>query len=40
MRTASAEQGPLVIAHRGACGYLPEHTRAAKLLAYGMGQTF
>lgn len=27
---------PVVIAHRGACGYLPEHTRAAKALAYAM----
>ncbi len=28
---------PLIIAHRGASGYLPEHTLAAKALAYGMG---
>ena len=27
---------PIVIAHRGACGYLPEHTLEAKALAYGM----
>ena len=33
-------QHPLVIAHRGASGYLPEHTRAAKVLAYGMGADF
>ncbi|MAT92596.1 MAG: glycerophosphodiester phosphodiesterase [Halioglobus sp.] len=32
--------GPLVIAHRGACGYLPEHTLAAKALAHGMGADF
>src|SRR3954452_15432797 len=25
---------PIVIAHRGASGYLPEHTLAAKVLAY------
>ena len=31
---------PAVIAHRGASGYLPEHTRAAKVLAYGMGADF
>lgn len=31
---------PLVIAHRGACGYLPEHTFAAKALAYTMGADF
>lgn len=28
---------PLVIAHRGASGYLPEHTLSAKALAFGMG---
>lgn len=27
---------PIVIAHRGASGYLPEHTLEAKALAYGM----
>lgn len=27
---------PLVIAHRGASGYLPEHTLEAKTLAYAM----
>ena len=32
--------GPLVIAHRGASGYLPEHTLAAKALAYGLGADF
>ena len=26
----------IVIAHRGASGYLPEHTLPAKALAYGM----
>lgn len=30
----------LVIAHRGASGYLPEHTLAAKALAHGMGAHF
>jgi glycerophosphoryl diester phosphodiesterase len=30
----------LVIAHRGACGYLPEHTLEAKALAYGFGVDF
>ena len=29
----------VVIAHRGASGYLPEHTLAAKRLAYEMGST-
>ena len=31
---------PLVIAHRGASGYLPEHTLAAKTLAFEMGADF
>ena len=31
---------PLVIAHRGASGYLPEHTLAAKAMAYGMGADY
>lgn len=31
---------PLVIAHRGASGYLPEHTLAAKALAHGLGADF
>lgn len=32
-----AQKDVLVIAHRGASGYLPEHTLEAKALAYGMG---
>ena len=31
---------PVVIAHRGAPGYLPEHTLPAKALAYAMGADF
>ncbi|MGH8194724.1 MAG: glycerophosphodiester phosphodiesterase [Woeseiaceae bacterium] len=31
------DQNPLIIAHRGASGYLPEHTLEAKALAYGLG---
>ncbi len=31
---------PLLIAHRGACGYLPEHTLEAKAMAYAMGADF
>ncbi|MBN2158055.1 MAG: glycerophosphodiester phosphodiesterase [Spirochaetes bacterium] len=31
---------PLVIAHRGACGYLPEHTLEGKALAFAMGPDF
>ena len=30
----------IVIAHRGASGYLPEHTLEAKALAYGMGADY
>ena len=33
-------EAPIVIAHRGASGYLPEHTLAAKVLAYGLGADF
>ena len=33
-------QSPLVIAHRGASGYLPEHTLAAVALAHGLGADF
>jgi glycerophosphoryl diester phosphodiesterase len=39
--TAGAQpQEFLVIAHRGASGYLPEHTLAAKALAHAMGADF
>jgi glycerophosphoryl diester phosphodiesterase len=31
---------PIVIAHRGASGYLPEHTLAAKALAHGLGADY
>lgn len=31
---------PIVIAHRGASGYLPEHTLAAKLLAFEQGADY
>jgi len=33
-------QGKAVIAHRGASGYLPEHTLAAKAMAYAQGADF
>lgn len=33
-------QEPLIIAHRGASGYLPEHTLEAKALAYGQGADY
>ncbi len=35
-RAQDIQQEKVVIAHRGASGYLPEHTLAAKALAYGM----
>ena len=35
-----ATKRPLVIAHRGASGYLPEHTLPAKALAYGLGADY
>jgi glycerophosphoryl diester phosphodiesterase len=31
---------PLVIAHRGACGYLPEHCLPGTALAFGMGADY
>src|SRR6185503_3100921 len=31
---------PIVIAHRGASGYLPEHTLVAKALAHGLGADY
>jgi len=40
MTEGQARFGPLVIAHRGASGYLPEHTLPAKALAYGLGADF
>jgi glycerophosphoryl diester phosphodiesterase len=36
----AAPHRPIVIAHRGASGYLPEHTLAAKVLAHAMGADF
>jgi len=38
--TTPAKARPLIIAHRGACGYLPEHTLPAKALAYGLGADY
>ena len=36
----SSKSRPVVIAHRGASGYLPEHTLPAKALAFGMGADY
>ena len=38
--TAAEPARPLVIAHRGASGYLPEHTLAAKAMAHGQGADY
>ncbi len=38
--TPEVRDAPIVIAHRGASGYLPEHTIAAYALAYGRGAQF
>jgi glycerophosphoryl diester phosphodiesterase len=37
---AQAADGKIVIAHRGASGYLPEHTLAAKAAAHAMGADY
>lgn len=37
---AAQPSSKLVIAHRGASGYLPEHTLAAKAMAYAMGADY
>jgi glycerophosphoryl diester phosphodiesterase len=39
MDNVRADQ-PIVIAHRGASGYLPEHTLAAKAMAYAFGADY
>ena len=38
--TYTVNAGRIVIAHRGASGYLPEHTLAAKAMAHAMGADF
>ena len=35
-----ADRSTLVIAHRGACGYLPEHTLEAKAYAHALGADY
>jgi glycerophosphoryl diester phosphodiesterase len=37
---SQARRGPIVIAHRGASGYLPEHTFAAKAYAHALGADY
>ena len=38
--TMQSKSGKIVIAHRGASGYLPEHTLEAKAMAYAMQPDF
>ena len=40
LRERTAEQRPLIIAHRGASGHRPEHTLAAYSLAIDMGADY
>ncbi len=42
MQPVDSMSGPdtAIIAHRGACAYLPEHTLEAKALAYAMGASY
>lgn len=35
-----SEDAPIVIAHRGASGYLPEHTLPSKAMAYALGADY
>ncbi|NGE24247.1 glycerophosphodiester phosphodiesterase, partial [Klebsiella pneumoniae] len=37
---AFAADNKIVIAHRGASGYLPEHTLPAKAMAYAQGADY
>ncbi|MFO0958096.1 MAG: glycerophosphodiester phosphodiesterase [Isosphaeraceae bacterium] len=38
--TGAGADGPIVIAHRGASGYLPEHTQEAVVLAHAQGADY
>lgn len=40
MPLMAQDSQPLIIAHRGASGYLPEHTLEAKAMAHGQGAHF
>ena len=40
MMAGAQAADPIVIAHRGASGYLPEHTLAAKVAAHAMGADY
>ncbi|CAF4642932.1 unnamed protein product, partial [Rotaria magnacalcarata] len=38
--SGTSSSSMIVIGHRGASGYLPEHTLPAKALAYGQGADY
>jgi len=40
IQNVNAAEGKIVVAHRGASGYLPEHTLASKVLAHAMGADY
>jgi glycerophosphoryl diester phosphodiesterase len=40
LATGAGAAEPVIVAHRGASGYLPEHTLEAKALAYGLGADY
>jgi glycerophosphoryl diester phosphodiesterase len=40
MAASRSTHAKIVVAHRGASGYLPEHTLAAKAVAHAMGADF
>ncbi|SUX72645.1 glycerophosphodiester phosphodiesterase [Citrobacter freundii] len=40
MSSAAVAAEKIVIAHRGASGYLPEHTLPAKAMAYAQGADY
>ena len=40
LKMSIAQTKPVIIAHRGASGYLPEHTLAAAVLAHAQGADF
>lgn len=40
LAVAAADPVPFEIAHRGASGYLPEHTREAVVMAHGLGAAY
>ncbi len=39
-KSYSSKEKPIIIAHRGASGYLPEHTLESKVMAYALGADY